>query len=448
MPRQLRERGRVASAWILSVVVHGAVFVMGGLLVANLSSRKALAPVSLPSAAPPQVSVEIELPAVLDGSQEARAPSAIELPPVSLPRGGGEDVPRPDMGVRGRGGTDRSPEPALNLADRDEQILLSTELHSRVDRSQIQRIRASSHRATREDVRASREPMELTFLAMGRTGIRPERLTPADSDPSVGGRERGAPQRVGSGLGAADLAPGIGQPRPRERGGPIEGAAESSAGVGVRDGSPGQDHRASARVALARPMVQQGTPSVPGDVRGKPSDTLDSEQEVATMLQSIVHASNAGGTRGPGAGGQAGPGATGSGGASGPGSSSHALGTGHGTGLDNDALDRRRSDYIRKIKAKVDPLWGFPKGAALEGLQGTAIVTFTIRADGSVASATISRPSGVPEFDERCRSAIRRAAPFAPLPVEFGQSFRIAMSFDAQNPAVRPERAKPDGTDL
>jgi TonB family protein len=409
---------------------------------AGLSGRPTPPPTPVLPGAPRDVPVEIELPTVLDGTLATAPQSAPDLPPEPLARGGGEAMPRPDMGARGRGGVDTSPEPALNLADRDEELLLSPEIHTRIDRSQIQRIRSSSHRASREDWRASREPMELTFLSSGRAGTRPERRTPADADPSAGARDQGAPQRRGGVLGAAELPVGVGQPRPRDLGGPVEGAERASSGVGVRDGAPGRDHRESAKVALARPLVQEGTPSVPASVQGKPSDTLDSEQEVATALQSIVHASTAGGSPGPGKGGQDGPGRTGSGGVSGPGSSSRALGTGQGSGLDNDPRDQRRSEYIRKVRSKVDPLWGFPKWAALEGMQGVVVVTFTILADGNVASPTVSRPSGIAEFDESCRGAVRRAAPFAPLPAEFGQSFRLALSFDARNPAVLPRSAK------
>jgi len=96
--------------------------------------------------------------------------------------------------------------------------------------------------------------------------------------------------------------------------------------------------------------------------------------------------------------------------------------------------------YLRQVMTKVHPLWAnaFPKWAALEGLQGTTIITFTIRADGTVVSASVSRPSGIPEFDENCRRAVLRGAPYPPLPPELGPSFRWAMPFDVRNPAVRP----------
>jgi TonB family protein len=177
---------------------------------------------------------------------------------------------------------------------------------------------------------------------------------------------------------------------------------------------------------------------------------LDSEQEVATAIQSLVHASAAGGARGLGPGGQAGQGAPGAGAVVGSGARSTALGAGRGGLLDNDPLDRRRALYMRQVLAKLAPLWAdaFPKWAASEGLQGTVIVTFVIRADGSVASAAVTRPSGIAEFDENCRRAVLRGAPYPPVPPELGESFRWSMPFEARNPAVLPRRPVTDATDV
>ncbi len=228
----------------------------------------------------------------------------------------------------------------------------------------------------------------------------------------------------------------------------MEGAAHASAGRGVRDGAPGEDHRDSALVALARPYVNQGTPSVPADVRDKPTDNVDADQEVALRMQSILHASNAGGATGPGTGGQAGPGAAGAGGAVGPGSASRALGTGQGPGLDVDPRDRRRSDYVRQIHAKLGPYTDWRKlvsvATAAEGVQGVVVVTLTILADGTLAGTSLTRTSGVAELDDNYRRAISKAAPFGPVPAELGAPFRVALSLDLRNQAVRPHVAKTD----
>jgi TonB family protein len=448
-PRPIREEGRVASAWAMSIVGHLVAVGLGGLLVASSLGRRPLILHPPPApAAPRDDVVEIELPTVLDGSLASNVP-APELQPEAAPRGGGEGQPRLDTGHRGKGGTDTAVARAINLADRDDETLLSPEVRSRLDRDQIQRIRASKRRRTREDWRASREPMELTFLADGPRdrGTRPERRPSAERDPSSGARSAGEPHRVGGAVGAAALPPGASE-SPRPVGGPVEGAEHASLGAGVRDGAPGPDHRDSARIPLARPMVNQGTPSVPGNERGKPTDNVDSEQDVASAMQSILHASTAGGAHGPGTGGQAGPGAAGVGGPAGPGSVSRALGTGQGAGLDNDPRDRRRSDYMRQVMTKLGPYTDWrkllPMSAAVDGVQGVVIVTFTINADGSVGGASISRASGVPELDDNFRRAILRAAPYPPLPPELGSTFRWAMPLDLRNAAVRPRTAKAD----
>src|SRR5262249_53200289 len=163
--RIIRDEGRVASAWCASIVGHAVALGLGGLLVAATLGRRApAAPLPSKLAPPPRdETVEIELPTVVDGSKLLDAPPAQAVPSQELPRGGGEATPRLDTGHPGRGGTDTSPTPAVNLADSDDELLLSPEVMSRLDRSQIQRIKASKRRASREDWRASREPMELTF---------------------------------------------------------------------------------------------------------------------------------------------------------------------------------------------------------------------------------------------------------------------------------------------
>jgi TonB family protein len=438
--RSSRERRRVASAWLISAFAHIGLLTAAGYGVArSLRAERAVVPwaLDLPLV---EHAVDIELPEVAVGTVASARTEAPEEA-RALERGGGEGTPRIDTGKPGRGGTDTAEKAATNLADRDEGLDLSREMMSRFDRSQIQRIRSARKRAAREDWRASREPMQLTFLASGDSGRRPERRTPARSDPSAGGRDRGMPARTGTALGGAEMPPGLGERR-RDPGSPTEGAARASTGLGVRDGAAGFDHRESAKVALARPMVPEGTPSVPAEVRDKPRDNVDSEQEVSSAIQRLVHASTAGGVPGRGPGGQQGPGATGAGGPRGPGSTSRALGTGQGRDLDVDPRDKRRSDYIRKVVAKGYPLWSFPKWAAAEGLQGMAAVSFTIRADGSITPPIVTRPSNIAEFDESCRQAYARAAPYEPLPPELGPSYRLSVHCDAKNPAVLPKSAK------
>jgi TonB family protein len=167
---------------------------------------------------------------------------------------------------------------------------------------------------------------------------------------------------------------------------------------------------------------------------------------VATRIQSILHASNAGGVPGAGTGGQAGPGPAGAGGTGGPGSISHALGTGLGSGVDVDPRDKRRTEYGRQLRNKVaahtQEHQVFPRSAAYAGVAGIVIITIRILADGSVAGAWITRSSGIPELDENCRRGALKAAPFPPVPPELGRTFTMAFSLDYTNAAVRPPAAK------
>jgi TonB family protein len=342
------------------------------------------------------------------------------------------------MDRAGRGGSWRADSAALNLADRNDGLTLSREVTSRIDRDQIQRLATSKDRASQDDRRATPHPMELVFLATG-SGDVAERRPSARANPSRGAMRAPAAGVLGGELGAAPLESGGIEPT-RDPGGDRAGSERASPGTGIEHGVPGHDHRASAAVAMGRPLVTQAAPSVPANQSGHPRDTVDSEQEVAMTVQSIVHASTAGGLLGGGPGGEEGAGPSGSGGPSGEGSRAAPFGGGAGlfTGLSDE--DPRISAYTRSVRAKIDPLWGnaFPKAAALEGKQGRVIISFVIHRDGHVDDVRVTRPSGFPEYDENVRLAVLRAAPFDPFPPSIpGPSRRWNITFDANNPVVR-----------
>jgi TonB family protein len=280
--------------------------------------------------------------------------------------------------------------------------------------------------------------MDLVFLATG-SGHLAERRPSADSNPARGALLAPPAAVLGSIVGASPMDPGELEP-PRDIGGRDPGTGRASPGLGIMRGDPGRDHRASGAVAMGRPLVTEGPPSIPSDHAGRPRDNVNSEQEVAATVQSIVHASTAGGLPGGGPGGEDGPGAPGSGAESGPGSTAAPFGGGNGpfTGLSDS--DPRIATYRRSVLAKIYPLWenAFPKSASLEGKQGHAIISLVIYSDGHVSNVAIARPSGVPEFDENVRVAVLRAAPFGPFPPNIpGPSMRWNITFDAKNPAVR-----------
>jgi len=58
--------------------------------------------------------------------------------------------------------------------------------------------------------------------------------------------------------------------------------------------------------------------------------------------------------------------------------------------------------------------------------------------DGHVEQVRVTRPSGVPEFDDNVRKAVLRAAPFDRFPKSIpGPSMRLSTTFDMSNPVVK-----------
>ena len=126
--------------------------------------------------------------------------------------------------------------------------------------------------------------MELTFLAQGSVGDRPDRRRPSHVDASSGGQSFAAPQPSGGLPGMPPAQAGEGQVA-RSVGASARGEPRLLLGRGARDGAVGANHTDEALVPLARPSVPQGTPSVPAAVRSFPRDNVDSEQESAALVQ-------------------------------------------------------------------------------------------------------------------------------------------------------------------
>jgi TonB family protein len=382
--------------------------------------------------------VSVELPVVGNG---AVADEQVIDPVGDPPRvTAGQDVARLDTGAAGHGGTVSVPEPALNLADNDERMRLSPDPMDRLDRDQLQRLRAARVRASWEDRRSTTHPAELTLVVSG-TGTVVERRMEARLDPSRGALESPPSSVRGAAPGAAvDRVDGE-LDGESGAGGAIAGSRETAPGRGLIDGRPGRDHRASAPIASARPAVVYGPVAVPAVDRALPKDDVDGQQEVATAVQSLVHASSAGGVAGDGTGGSEGGGEAGSGGALGSGSHATPLGAGVGDVFDYWTSDPRLVPYFRRIHAKIDPLWvdAFPRSALFDLKQGTVILDFTVYADGhAVVSWPPLRPSGIDAFDRNCAEAIRRAAPFPPIPRQLGATeLHIRAPFVATNPIIK-----------
>jgi TonB family protein len=379
--------------------------------------------------------VAIDLPAFAEG---ALLSDRVLDPVGDAPRlSGGDTVARVDTGASGGGGDVTVDKPAIHLSDKDERLRLSSELLSRLDRDQAHRIRSSKERASWEDRRATTHPSELTFIASG-DAARMERRPPAAVDPSRGALLARTALAGGGSLGTP--GPEVAGDVRSALGGARSGMRDPSPGRGVSEGQPGEDHRASAAVAHARPDVALGPVAVLAAERGHVRDDRDAEQEVATVLRALVHGSTAGGLVGDGRGGSGGGGDPGAGVDHGVGSHPQPLGDGASDWFDINTRDPRLLPYFRRVQARIEPLWAdaFPKSALLDLKQGIVVLEFTIAEDGTVRVAwPPQRPSGFDEFDRNCASAIRRASPFDAIPRELGRtSLRVRAPFVASSPIV------------
>jgi TonB family protein len=378
--------------------------------------------------------IAVELPQVFEGTLIAdRVDDTTGEPPVPS---GGETIARVDTMHAGRGGSIRG-QRATHLADADDGLSRTRDLLDRLDRDQEQRLRTHGPRQSFDDRRTSRDPMELTFLATGMGFV--EERRPRASDPSRGALESARPASVRGGEPGSARLPDDDGENARE-GASVEGSTRASPGVGIARGAEGRDHRVSADPMKGRPLVDRAPVSIAAAARGRPNDTVDSDQEVALALRSIVHASVSGGNGEDGPGGTSGGGAAGAGGESGAGSHPHPLGIGGGDTFDFNTRDPRLVPYFRLLHARIDPLWrnAFPRSAMVDLKQGTVILEFVVESDGSAKIVwPPRRPSGIDEFDANCADAIRRAAPFPPIPASLGVSrLRIVAPFEARNPVV------------
>jgi TonB family protein len=380
--------------------------------------------------------IAIDLPTMAEGTVVAeRAPEMEGVPPDP----GGSTTPRLDTGHAGAGGDTTVDKPAINFSDGDERMRLSPDMVSRLDRDQLQRLDVGRTRKSWDDRRATTHPMELTFIASG-PGKLEQRRPVAASDPSRGALVAPSPDVKGSDVGVADQVDD--GERSDHPGGERRGSIASASGLGVPNGRPGRDHRVAASVASGRPAVTQGPVAVNANDKGRVKDNADTEQEVATTVNSLVHASTSGGKVGDsGRGGSGGGGAPGAGGTSGAGSEAQALGLHDGQTVDMSFKDPRVMKWLRQVYAKLWPLWAnaFPKSALFDLKQGTVIFAVNVDASGAANVAWPPlRPSGIPEFDKNVADAIRRGVPFPPIPSELGvRRLRVVMPFTMDNPVVK-----------
>lgn len=423
-----------------SVLLHASLLTGGAWLLArSLRSAPPIA-VSLPAVTAPSAEIEVALPEIAAAGPESEQPTTLPAPLEVTT--GGRHAPRPDLEAAGRGGERTSREAATNLASSIDPIALERDPETLRDRSQVSRLRTAWQRESRDDRRATPTPMELTFLATGSGHVRARRDY-APTDPARGVMSGGIASTVGTRVGGQGAtATGI-EPAAAQAGS-VAGAEEKRLGQGAPDGRDAQEFHASAQVLFARPLVPAARAAVPTETRGRPNDTLDSSQEVAARVSSLLQASSAGGEVGPGLGGDRGGGAPGAFGASGVGSRSSPSGAGFGKDFADDpgfsGYSRALRSQLAKVLAKAFPEWAIEKGRG-----GHVIFEMTLGADGKPSGVRIVRPSGVGEYDDNVLRAVRNVPSFGRLPEGFGAPAQFRVSWDAINPTVGREGPGPGG---
>jgi protein TonB len=82
-----------------------------------------------------------------------------------------------------------------------------------------------------------------------------------------------------------------------------------------------------------------------------------------------------------------------------------------------DGSDSGGDFYMASVQQKIWMLWS---QQVKTGFVAPVSVTFTILADGSITDVHVSQPSGITMLDLAASRAVHTAAPFGPLPKEYG----------------------------
>jgi protein TonB len=85
-----------------------------------------------------------------------------------------------------------------------------------------------------------------------------------------------------------------------------------------------------------------------------------------------------------------------------------------------DAKEYRFLLYNTRLKERIEGIWVYPPYEAEHGIYGDLEIRFTIKKNGQLGSVEILRTSGHKSLDDAAIKALRDAAPYWPLPDEWG----------------------------
>jgi protein TonB len=91
------------------------------------------------------------------------------------------------------------------------------------------------------------------------------------------------------------------------------------------------------------------------------------------------------------------------------------------------AQEVRFARYVEDWRQKIERVGdlNYPQAARELKLQGKLLVTVGVRADGSLDSIDVNRPSGFKALDEGARRIVQLAAPFAAFPADIAKDTDI-----------------------
>ena len=111
-----------------------------------------------------------------------------------------------------------------------------------------------------------------------------------------------------------------------------------------------------------------------------------------------------------------------------------ALAAGKGSVGKQRSTDGRAAEqnYNSKVLARLRAVKKYPAAARGKGIEGTAVLSFTISSSGRLTSARIVRGAGHALLDSEVLSMARNAAPFPPFPSSISKSqmtFSVPVQF-------------------
>ncbi len=94
-----------------------------------------------------------------------------------------------------------------------------------------------------------------------------------------------------------------------------------------------------------------------------------------------------------------------------------------GGGVSRESVELKYKEYYDEIWRRVNASWILPEEVIASGEDFMTVVVVRIGKDGQLLDMKLERSSGNRLFDQSCLRAVKKAAPFPPLPKDYPQKF-------------------------